>query len=112
MEAQYKGKIKVYEAQIKEMRRAFYDLGIRSDIFQKTINDFIVKNPEMGEEILDEMQRARNFCTELEYKQKWWDWVNEVTINSDMEYLTFSFAKRETKNNLITNITPSALKGL
>lgn len=97
MEAQYKGKIKVYEAQIKEMRRAFYDLGIRSDIFQKTINDFIVKNPEMGEEILDEMQRARNFCTELEYKQKWWDWVNEVTINSDMEYLTFPFAKRETK---------------
>lgn len=97
MEAQYKGKIKAYEAQIVEMRKAFYDLGIRCQIYEKTINDVIAKNPDMGEDILDDMQTARDFCTQPEYKQKWWDYLHKVTIELGMEYLKFPYVKREPK---------------
>ena len=97
MESQYQEKIKAYESQIKEMRKGFYNLGIRSQTFEKVINDLIEKNPHMSEEILDEIQTARDFCDAPEYRQKWWDYLHEVTIELDMECLKFPYAKRPPK---------------
>ncbi|WP_270502007.1 hypothetical protein [Kluyvera ascorbata] len=97
MESQYKGKIKEYESQMAEMRKAFYCLVIRSCTFEKNINDFIEKHPELSEELLDNLQEAREHCSAVEYRNKWWKWVNEVEINYDMEYLNFPFPKRESK---------------
>ena len=97
MEAQYQEKIKAYEAQIDGMRKGFYNLGIRSQTFEKVINDLIEKNPHMSEEILDEIQTARDFCSTLEYRKKWWDYIHEVTIELNMEYLKFPYEKRPSK---------------
>ncbi|QFH49734.1 hypothetical protein [Leclercia adecarboxylata] len=97
MEAQYKGKIKAYEAQIVEMRKAFYWMALRSCVFEKNLNDFIEKHPELSEELLDNLQEAKEHCYAVEYRDKWWKWVNEVEINFDMDYLKFPFPKRESK---------------
>ncbi|MDY0920359.1 hypothetical protein [Leclercia sp. CFBP8987] len=97
MEAQYKGKIKAYEAQIVEMRKAFYCMALRSCVFEKNLNDFIEKHPELSEELLDNLQEAKEHCYAVEYRDKWWKWVNEVEINYDMDYLEFPFPKRESK---------------
>jgi len=97
MEAQYKGKIKAYEAQLAEMRKVFYCMVIRSCIFEKNLNDFIKIHPELSEELLDNLQDAEEHCFAADYRDKWWKWVNEVEINYDMEYLKLPFPKRETK---------------
>ncbi|MDU4843831.1 MAG: hypothetical protein E6X49_22205 [Leclercia adecarboxylata] len=97
MEAQYKGKIKAYEAQIVEMRKAFYCMAIRSCTFEENIYSFIKKHPELKEELLDNLQEERERCAAQEYRDKWWKWVNEVDIKFDMEYLKFPFPKREPK---------------
>lgn len=97
MQAGYEEQIKEYEARIQEMRKAFYCLVLRSCVFEKHLNDFMIKHPEMGEEILDELQVARDYCYTPEYRQKWWDWVKKVDINYDMDYLNFPYEKRESK---------------
>ncbi|HED3067095.1 TPA: hypothetical protein R4057_004122 [Kluyvera ascorbata] len=97
MEAQYQEKIKEHESKMAEMRKAFYCMVIRSCIFEKNINDFIEKHPELSEELLDNLQEAREHCSAVEYRNKWWKWINEVEINYDMEYLNFPFQKRESK---------------
>jgi len=97
MEAQYKGKIKAYEAQIEEMRKAFYCMVIRSCIFERNLGNHIEKHPELSEELLDNLQKEREHCSTVEYRDKWWKWVHEVEINYDMEYLNFPFPKREPK---------------
>lgn len=97
MEAQYNDKIKAYEAQIEEMRKAFYCLVIRSCIFERTFNNHIAKHPEQSDELLDNLQIERDHCTSVDFREKWWKWVHEVEINYNMEYVRFPYPKRELK---------------
>lgn len=98
MESQYKGKIKEYEAQVEEMRKAFYFLIRHSFIYQNTLNELMVKHPDMKEEILDEIQSARDFNNHYEEKNnELWELVHEVNINREMDVLKFPYEEREPK---------------
>ncbi|POZ15033.1 hypothetical protein C3Z09_15205 [Lelliottia aquatilis] len=98
MESQYKGKIKACEAQIEEMRKAFYFLIRHSFIYQNTLNELMVKHPDMKEEILDEIQSARDFNNRSEEKSnELWELVHKVNINREMDILKFPYEEREPK---------------
>lgn len=98
MESQYQEKIKAYEAQIEEMRKAFYFLIRHSFIYQNTLNELMVKHPDMKEEILDEIQSARDFNNRSEDKNnELWELVHKVNINREMDVLKFPYEEREPK---------------
>lgn len=98
MESQYQEKIKAYEAQIEEMRKAFYFLIRHSFIYQNSLNELMVKHPDMKEEILDEIQSARDFNNRSEDKNnELWELVHKVNINREMDVLKFPYEEREPK---------------
>ncbi|UYM56348.1 hypothetical protein [Leclercia adecarboxylata] len=98
MEAQYNEKIKAHEVQIEEMRKAFYFLLRHSCIYQNTLNELMVKHPDMKDEILDEIQSARDFNNRSEVKNnELWKLVHEVNINREMDVLKFPYEEREPK---------------
>lgn len=97
MEAKYKDQIKNYEADILEMRRAFFKLCLRSNVLESSLNELFNKHPDMKEQILDIIQSKRDERNTDEYKSEWWDWVRTVKIKSDMGYLKFPYEKRESE---------------
>lgn len=86
-----------YEQKIEKMKTSFFRLAIKSNIFYKTLLKLQEKWPEKKEDILDEIQVARNEANTEEYRQKWWKWVKEFDMSPENDYLKFPFEAREIK---------------
>lgn len=86
-----------YEQKIEKMKTSFFRLAIKSNIFYKTLLRLQEKWPEKKEDILDEIQVARNEANTEEYRQKWWTWVKEFDMSPENDYLKFPFESREIK---------------
>lgn len=85
-----------YEQRIKDINNKFYKIAMQSNIFYRTLVRLQENFPEQKENILDEIQRQRDFCNQEEYQTKWWNGIHENKINDD--YFEFPFKKRELKN--------------
>jgi len=86
-----------YEQKIERMQTSFFRLAIKSNIFYKTLLKLQEKWPDKKEDILDEIQVARNEANTEEYRQKWWTWVKEFDMSPENDYLKFPFESREIK---------------
>jgi len=95
--ANHKKVVSGYEQKIEKMQTSFFRLAIKSNIFYKTLLRLQEKWPEKKEDILDEIQVARNEANTEEYRQKWWTWVKEFDMSPEHDYLKFPFEPREIK---------------
>ena len=86
-----------YEQKIEKMKGAFFKLAMKSNIFHRTLLRLQEKWPDKKEDILDEIQIARNEANTEEYRQKWWTWVDNFDMDNKHEYLKFPFEAREIK---------------
>lgn len=86
-----------YEQKIEKMKGAFFKLAMKSNIFHRTLLKLQEKWPDKKEDILDEIQIARNEANTEEYRQKWWTWVENFDMDNQHEYLKFPFEAREVK---------------
>lgn len=86
-----------YEQKIEKMKGAFFKLAMKSNIFHRTLLKLQEKWPDKKEDILDEIQIARNEANTEEYRQKWWTWVDNFDMDNKHEYLKFPFEAREIK---------------
>ncbi|MEB6225416.1 MULTISPECIES: hypothetical protein [Pantoea] len=84
---------------IEDLKLAFFRLAMKSNIFQNTLEELIVKHPEMIDEILDLMQLHRDKCNNEEYRKEWWGWISNSELNHEHNYLKFPFEKRELKKD-------------
>lgn len=86
-----------YEQKIDKMKVSFFKLAIRSNTFHRTLLKLQEKWPDKKDDILEEIQIARDFCTTEEYRKKWWDWVKTYDMNPEHDYLKFPFEERKVK---------------
>lgn len=86
-----------YEQRIDKMKVSFFKLAIRSNTFHRTLLRLQEKWPEKKDDILEEIQIARDFCTSEEYRKKWWEWVKTYDFNPEHDYLKFPFEERKPK---------------
>jgi chromosome segregation ATPase len=96
----HKKVVNEYEEKLDEMKMSLYKLALRSNILHKTLMELQEKWPDKKEEILDEIQKQKDYCLSDEYRNKWWEWVNDFKDNPDsnIKYFSFPFEKRELKN--------------
>ena len=84
-------------AKLKDIKAAFFKIAMRSNIFNRALNEIIESHPEIKDEILDSIQKSRDFYNQQEQLHKWWDWVHSVELKEDIEYLQFPYEKRQSK---------------
>lgn len=94
--ASHNDEIKAYEQRLDRMAKSLYKLTIQSNTFYRTLVKLQEKWPEKKEDILDEIQAQRDFCNTDEYRNKWWNWVNDFKKSPDEnnDYFNFPFEKR------------------
>lgn len=95
----HKKVVSEYEERLDKMKMSLYKVALRSNIFHKTLLKLQEKWPEKKDDILDEIQKQKDYCLTEEYRNTWWKWVNDFkeTPNPDLEYFSFPFEKRQLK---------------
>lgn len=86
-----------YEQKIEKMRISFFKLAVRSNIFYTTLLKLQERWPDKKEDILDEIQLAKDKANTVEYRDKWWAWVQEYDMEPSHDYLKFPFEERKPK---------------
>lgn len=85
-----------YEQRLEGFKQNFFRVAMHKNILYRTVRKLQEEWPDKKEFILDEMQRQRDFCSQDDYREGWWNAIKDNNVKDD--YLEFPFPQRDLKN--------------
>ncbi|EDJ9086179.1 hypothetical protein GFI45_14110 [Salmonella enterica subsp. enterica] len=85
-----------YEQRLEEYKQNFFRVALHKNILFRTVRRLQEEWPDKKEFILDEMQRQRDFCSQDDYREGWWNAIKDNNLKDD--YLEFPYPKRDIKH--------------
>ncbi|EAM8613903.1 hypothetical protein BHS62_14705 [Salmonella enterica] len=85
-----------YEQRLEGYKQNFFRVALHKNILFRTVRRLQEEWPDKKEFILDEMQRQRDFCSQDDYREGWWNAIKDNNLKDD--YLEFPYPKRDIKH--------------
>lgn len=85
-----------YEQRLEGYKQNFFRVALHKNILFRTVRRLQEEWPDKKEFILDEMQRQRDFCSQDDYREGWWNAIKDNNLKDD--YLDFPYPKRDIKH--------------
>ncbi|ECT3983761.1 TPA: hypothetical protein JDJ86_003932 [Salmonella enterica subsp. houtenae] len=85
-----------YEQCLEGYKQNFFRVALHKNILFRTVRRLQEEWPDKKEFILDEMQRQRDFCSQDDYREGWWNAIKDNNLKDD--YLEFPYPKRDIKH--------------